>query len=269
MRWRWVGAPTAAATLALALAFELWLVVLAMFSGAAVLVRYHVLARRRVPPRLTAWAMHAPLGRCLPEALEHAIAVDLAVLCWGHIDCLARARTIVEDGVDDPWRRELATERLQRAQDLLADGCLVGVSPRLETPMHRLRRSAGAIVMMVLIALGSMTQSRWWLLPLGVVCSLLPLELIELHERQQMLPSLLADRSLQDPVRGRFVMPEQEVVRSLVELAGCDESLIRRAVTLLQGSENHSDEHALTRLATAGRLAAEARRRPGTEGVES
>ncbi len=60
------------------------------------------------------------------------------------------------------------------AQNLIESGRLIGVRPHRESSSARLRRSVAAVVMIVLLALGGMTQSRWWLLPLAAVHALPP-----------------------------------------------------------------------------------------------
>lgn len=232
---RWVGGIAGGLVLAGAWILGLWLVVIALFCAGVVFGRQRARKRTRTPARLAAWAVHAPHGTSPPAALEHAIAVDIAVVCWGHVECLHRARLAVEDQVDDPWRRALASERLANAYDLLASGCLAGVGAQVETGAARLRRSAVAMAMTVLVALGSFTQSRWWLLPLAVVSALLTLEFADLAERRRLLPGLLASEALQDPARGSFVMLETHVVRSIAALAGNDRLVLRRAQVLLEG----------------------------------
>ena len=252
----WAKAATSALALAAAWALGLSLIVLGMSSAAVVLARQRLLARRRLPVRLVAWALHAPRGPSPPMALEHAIAVDLAVVSEGYLDRLSRAEVVVGDCVDDPWRRALAVERLTMAQNLIESGRLVGVRPRRESSSDRLRRSAAAVVMIVLLALGNMTQSRWWLLPLAAVHALLSLECLYLYECRRGIPQLLASTSLQDPIEGLFVMPEQEVAHSLVVLAGKDQVVIQRALCLLQQGQAVEDAHARLRLLHAESLTA-------------
>ncbi len=240
---------------ALAWVFGLWLFVLGLVSAGAVLLRHRVLTRRQLPARLAAWALHAPRGLSPPVALEHAIAVDLAAVSQGQLDCLDRAQCVVADSVDDPWRRALAAERLTRAHDLVAGGSLVGVSAREETPAVRLRHSTGAVVLIVLLALGNLTQSRWWLIPLAVVNVLLTFELVDLYDRRRALPELLACRSVQDPVQGLLVMFEHDVARSLVALARNDRLVIHRARCLVEATSEHA--YARQRLMEADRLLAD------------
>lgn len=255
--WRWVRGSLSALAVAVAWALGLWLIVLGMFSAVVVLARQRFLARHRLPVRLVAWALHAPHGLSPPVALEHAIAVDLAVVSEGHLDRLDRAQLVLEDRVDDPWRRALAAERLTRAQNLIESDRLVGVRVRRQTSAARLRRSAAAIVMIVLVALGNLTQSRWWLFPLAAVHALLTLECLDLYECRRGIPELLAARSLQDPIEGPFVMPEHEVARSLVVLAGNDQRIIQRALGLLRHKEALEHPQAHRRLVHAECLAAE------------
>ena len=58
------------------------------------------------------------------------------------------------------------------------------------------------------------------------------------------------------PIEGPFVMPEEEVARSLVVLAGNDQVIIRRALSLLDDGEALGRAHAHRRLAHAECLAA-------------
>ena len=110
--------------------------------------------------------------------------------------------------------------------------------------------------MLVLLALGNMTQSRWWLLPLAAVHALLTLECLHLYECRRGIPELLAASSLQDPIQGLFVMPEQAVAHSLVVLAGKEPVVIQRALCLLQQAQAVEDAHARLRLLHAECLAA-------------
>ena len=256
-RRRWARGSLIALAMAASWALGLWLIVLALFSAVVVLARQCVLSRHRLPIRLLAWALHAPHGPNPPVAIEHAIAVDLAVISEGHLDCLDRAQVVLRDGVDDPWRRALAEERLTIAKSLVQSGCLAGVKPHQETSADRFRRSAGAVIMIVLLALGNMTQSRWWLLPLAVLQTLLTIECVHLYESRRGIPELLASSSLQDPIEGLFVMAEHEVARSLVVLAGDDQRMIRRALSLLHHQEVPEHPHAHSRLVLAECLAAE------------
>ena len=250
----WIGVVAAAALFAVACSLGLWLIVLALCGAAAVLVRHRVLARRGLPARLAAWAAHAPCGPSPPLALEHAMAVDLAAVSRGYLDCLDRAVAVLADRVDDRWRCALGGERLARAQRLVADGELVGINPRSEPRRARLRCSAAAGATMVLLAVGTLSQSRWWLLPLAGTYALLALESAALHERRRALPELLASRSVCDPIHGIFVMPEPEVVRSLVVLANNDPVVVQRARCLLERAGQHP--YACRRLVHAERLLA-------------
>lgn len=253
---RWVRASLSALAVAAAWALGLWLIVLGSFSAVVVLGRRRFRARQRLPVRLVAWALHAPHGLSPPVALEHAVAVDLAVISEGHLDRLDRAQVVLADCVDDPWRRGLGAERLTMAQDVIERGRLVGVMARREPTGARVRLSAAAVVLIVLVAVGNTTQSPWWLLPLAAVHAVLTLQCLDLYECRRGIPQLLASRSLQDPIRGVFVMPEREVARSLVVLAGNDPVIIQRALSLLQQADAHEHAHARLRLIHAECLAA-------------
>lgn len=98
--------------------------------------------------------------------------------------------------------------------------------------------------MIVVISLGSSAQSRWWLLALGGASVLLTLEFAELYERRRALPGLLAARSLEDPARRPFVMPEHHVACSIAVLAGNDGSMIRRALCLLKEADAVQPDYA-------------------------
>ena len=255
---------TAAAFIfAVAWAFGLWLIVLLLLSAAAVLARQRVLARRGLPARLVAWAEHAPCGPATPVALEHAVSVDLAAISEGDLDALERAQAVLADTVEDPWRRALGEERLSTAHRLVARGALVGIRRRGESPLTRLRRGGAAVSLIALVALGALSQSRWWLVPTAVAHALVALEFVALYERRWVRPELLASRSVRDPVEGLFVMPEEAVARSLVTLANSDPVVIQRARHLLEASGPHA--HARRRLDEAERLLAHRRgNRPGT-----
>lgn len=255
-----VGVVVYAVVMAVAWVFGLWLFVLGLASAGAVQVRHRILILRQLPTRVAAWAVHAPRGLSPPVALEHAIAVDLAAVSQGQLDCLDRAQAVVAASVDDPWRRALAAERLARAHDLIAGGDIVGVRARPETPRVRLRDSAGVVMLIVLLALGNLTLSRWWLIPLGVVSVLLAVELVDLYERRRALPELLASRSVQDPIQGPFVMFEHDVARSLVVLARDDRLVIERARCLVEATSSEQ-AHARQRLMEADRLLGTAARR--------
>jgi hypothetical protein len=230
----------------------LWLIVLMLCSVAASVTRHRLLARRGLPARLAAWAVHAPCGPSTPAALEHAIAVDLAAISRGHMDVLERAQVALGDAVDDPWRRGLGEERLAAARRLVADGRLVGITPRRQSGAARLRRSAVAVAMIVVLAVGALSQSRWWLVPMAVAGALFTLECVGLYEQRRGLPELLASRSVRDSIQALFVMPEPAVARSLVVLANNDAVVIRRARSLLEGDGQHA--HARRRLLEAERL---------------
>ena len=245
-----------AVVLAVASVFGVWLFVLGLGSAGVALVRHRILARRQLPARLAAWAVHAPRGLSPPVALEHVIAVDLAAVSQGQVDCIHRAQSVVAGSIDDPWRRALANERLARAHDLVVRGGVVGVSARHETPPVRLRHSAGMVLLTVFLALGIITQSRWWLIPLAVVGTLLTVEIVDFYERRRALPELLASRSVQDPVQGLFVMFEHDVARSLVGLARNDRMVIHRARCVVEASSERA--HAHQRLIEAERLVANA-----------
>jgi hypothetical protein len=109
--------------------------------------------------------------------------------------------------------------------------------------------------MIVLLALGTLSQSRWWLLPLAVTYALLAMECAELYERRRALPEVLASRAVSDPIDGVFVMPEPEVVRSLVVLANNDWVMVQRARCLLERAGQH--RHGCRRLVQAERLLAQ------------
>ncbi len=240
--------------------FGLWLIVLALVSAATVLFRRRLVTRRGLPARVAAFALHAPCGPSTPAALEHALAVDLAATCDGRLDCLERAQVVVAEGVDDPWRRALGQERLGRAHCLLTNGALPGVTVRRESNFAWLRRAAAAAALTGLLAVGTLSHSRWWLVPIAVVNAGLALECVLLVERRRTLPQRLASCSLRDPICGLFVMPEREVVHGLVVLANRDPAIIEAALRLLENAE--PDIRARSRLMHAERLLVDASRAP-------
>jgi hypothetical protein len=237
---------------AVAWSFGLWLIVLTLSSLAAVLARQRLHARRGLPARLAAWAAHAPRGPSTPIALEHAMAVDLAAVSQGHLDSLERAQAVLTHTAEDPWRRALGEERLATAHRLVVDGALVGVHCQRESPVAGLRRAGAAVALIVLLAGATLSQSRWWLVPMAVVHALVAWEGVALYERRWALPELLASGSVRDPIQGLFVMPEEDVARSLVALAHHDQVVIQRARCLLERCGDHP--HARRRLAEAERL---------------
>ena len=204
---------------------------------------------------MASWALHASCGPSTPSALEHVLAVDLAATCEGRLDCLERAQAVVASGVDDPWRRALGEERLARAHCLVANDALPGVTVRRESSVAWLRRAAAGAALTVLLALAVLSQSRWWLLPVAVINAGLALECVLLVERRRTLPELLASQSLRDPIRGLFVMPERDVVRSLLVLADGDPAILEWALRLLEDADPPA--HARRRLVRAERLLVE------------
>jgi hypothetical protein len=156
----WISVVAGAALLILAWSLGLWLIVLALCSAAAVVGRHRVFARRVLPARLAAWAAHAPYGPSPPIALEHALAVDLAAVSRGYLDCLERAHGVLAGRIDDRWRCALGAERLARAQRLVGDGQLMGLTPRREPRLARLCCSAAAGATVVLVAVGTLSQSQ-------------------------------------------------------------------------------------------------------------
>jgi hypothetical protein len=245
-------AVVAGLTFAVAWSFGLWFIVLALSSAAAILARQRFLARRGLPARLAAWAVHAPCGPSTPVALEHAMAVDLAAVSGGYLDCLARTQRMLALSVGDPWRRGLGEERLERAGRLVADGAFVGIRSQSDSSVARLRRAGAAVALIVLPAPATLSQSRWWLVPMAVVHALLACEFAALYERRWALPELLASRSLRNPVEDLFVMSAEDVARSLVALANNDALVIQRARCMLERRDGH--HNARRRLAEAERL---------------
>ena len=71
-----------------------------------------------------AWALHVPSGPTEAAALERVIAADLAATAGGDVRPFRSARAVVRQSVEDPWRRELALERLARAETTTADHLL-------------------------------------------------------------------------------------------------------------------------------------------------
>lgn len=159
---------------------------------------------------------------------------------------------MLADSVDDPWRRALGEERLGRAHRLVSERALVGIAPRRESAGAWLHRSGAVVALIGLVAVGTFSQCRWWLVPTALVHAHLAVQCATLYERRRALPELLASRSLRDPIRGLFVMPEEDVARSLVILANNDRAVIRRARFLLGRADQHP--HAGQRLAAAERL---------------
>ncbi len=240
-----------AALLAVAWSLGVWLVVLTLCSAGAVLTRQRLLARRGLPVRLAAWAVYAPCGPRPPVALEHALAADLAAVSQGHLESLQRAQAVLAESVDDPWHRALGEERLAAAHDLVTTGALVGIRRR-DSARGRLRGFGAPVALILLLAAGAMSQALWWLFPIGLVHALLSLECVALYERRRALPELLASLALPDPIRGLFIMREEDVARSLVALANRDPVVIHRARCLL--ASTGQQPHARRRLEAAERL---------------
>ena len=94
-RRRWAPGSLLALAMAASWALGLWLIVLGLFSVVVVRARQRFLSGHRLPIRLIAWALHAPHGPSPPVAIEHAIAVDLAVISEGHLDRLDRAQVVL------------------------------------------------------------------------------------------------------------------------------------------------------------------------------
>lgn len=241
----------AVAMLTVAWSLGLWLVVITLSSAAAVVARRWLVTRRELPGRIAAWALHAPYGLSPPVALEHALAVDLAIVSQGHLDSLERARAQLGERVDDPWRRALGEERLTTARRLVSNGALTCVS-RGRPGGGQVRLAGASVALVLLLAVGMLSQALWWLLPIALVHALVAVESVALYERRRLLPELLVSQSVPDPVEGLFVLPEPDVVRSLIMLAKDDRAVIQRAQRLVERTGNH--EHARHRLDQAQRL---------------
>ena len=158
-----MAAPLATGGAVLAARNDIWLPVIALVAGAAVLARRHIAEQRRWLPALLA-ARALPTDGAAPEWAE-LLPVELAILSKGLPASLDHA---VQLGHDEPdmrrWARSI--DRLTTATHLLHTETVPGVLPRRGASPRAiavLLAAAGA----ALIA-GTATGSRWWLVPMTV-----------------------------------------------------------------------------------------------------
>ncbi len=208
------------------------LVVPVAVVGAALAVvrrRRHGWAMRR--DRIVAWAVHAPSGSSSPTAFESVIAADLATASAPDPQSLRLARAIVSE-CPDPWQRELAAERLGRAEEILAKRGTPGDTKRdLWTTAAAWASMSTSVVLSSVLPLP--TQ------PAVAICALaLPVVVLtwsELCAAWGERPHRLAWTALLPPASTPFAVSERALAKLLVELAERDR-------TVLEGAAAHIDE---------------------------
>ncbi|HVL05764.1 MAG TPA: hypothetical protein VM388_07240 [Acidimicrobiales bacterium] len=207
------------------------LVVPVALTGAAL-----VLVRRRRQTwvmrrdRVIVWALYAPSGSSEPTALEPLIAAELAAASELDLASLRLARALVRE-FPDPWQRELAAERLGRAEESLVKRS--GSAAR-----------KGELLTATTWATTSSSVVLAWALPVPsalavALCALaLPVSILtwsKLCGAWGERPHRLARTALLPVVSTPFAVSEQALVRLLVELGRGDR-------TVLDGALDHLDE---------------------------
>ncbi|MDQ4131521.1 MAG: hypothetical protein M3133_11135 [Actinomycetota bacterium] len=238
--------PTAAAhprhrTVALALGLAVTLFVAARLIGLLIVpvavagAALAVVRRRRQRwvmrrNRVEAWAVHAPSGSSSPTAFEWVIAGDLAAASGADTSSLRLARAIVSECVD-PWQRELAAERLGRAEEILATRGPARGANRDAWTAAAWAAMSSLVVLSSVLPLPSPLAAAVCALALAVAV----LTWSELCEAWGERPYRLARAALVPSHWTPFAVSEPALVKLLVELAGCDPAV-------LDGAAAHIDE---------------------------
>ncbi len=171
--------------------------------------------------RVVAWAVHAPSGSSSPTAFESVIAADLAAASGPGRGSLWLARAVVSE-CPDPWQRELAAERLGRAEEILAKhGTADGIKRDLWT-------AAAWASMSSVVVLSSVAPLPT---PLAVAVCALALAVAvltwsELCAAWGERPHRLAGTALVPSGSTPFALSERALVKLLVELAQTDRTVL-------------------------------------------
>jgi hypothetical protein len=178
--------------------------------------------------RLRAWALHAPVGPSDASQFERVVATDLAATAGGDRRPFRGARAFVHHCVADPWRRELALERLAGAEATAGSGA-ARPHPTISPAADCFWASAWAVALAVALPL-----PRFLAVAIVTVTTLVAvLGWTELCDGSAYLPQQLALTALLPPAPSRFVLPEPAVVDVLTELAGGDVALVDQAASVL------------------------------------
>lgn len=207
------------------------LVIPVAVAGAALAVvrrRRHGWAMRR--DRIVAWALHAPSGSSSPTAFESVIVADLAAASGPGPGSLRLARAVVSE-CPDPWQRELAAERLGRAEGMLVMRRRAGGSKRDVWTAAAWAAMSSSVALSSVLPLPS---------PLPVIlCAVaLPLAVLswsELCATWGERPHRLAWTALLPPPSTPLALSERALVNLLVEMAHGDR-------TVLDGAAAQVDE---------------------------
>jgi len=235
----------------------LLVVPVALAGAALVLFRRRgqtwVMRRRRV----IAWALHAPSGSSEPTALEPLIAAELAAASGLDLVSLRLARALVGE-CPDPWRRDLAGERLGRAEEMLVKrGGAAGTKRRLLTATTWATMSAAVVVALVFPVPRALAVT---------VCALaLPVVVLtwgELCGAWGERPHRLARTALLPAMSTPFAVSEPALVEVLAELAQGDRTVFDSALVRLDEMRwspitrrAHTRMHAALQVLTLGSAA--------------
>ncbi len=205
-------------------AIGLLIVPVAVAGAALAVVRRHRQAWAVRRDRIVAWAVHPPSGSSSPSGLESAITADLAASSGPDVRSLRLARALVCE-CSDPWQRELAAERLGRAEEMLA------MRGRAAGMKQDLRTAAPWASMSSLVLLSSVLPVPSPLA--GAVCALaLAMAVLtwsELCAAWGERPYRLAWMAMVPSVSTPFAVSEPALVKFLIELAGHDRTVLDAA----------------------------------------
>jgi len=181
--------------------------------------------------RLAAWALYAPSQPSDASALERVLVADLAASAWTNVKALDRARAFVHRCVDDPWRRELAQERLARAAQIV----LATPEPLRAGATSRL--AAGcfwASALVVVLPLGRVLPPSVSIAGVAVATLVAVIAWAELCDASAYLPQQLAFTALLPTAPAPFVLSEPALVDVLTDLGGRELAVADLAVALLR-----------------------------------
>lgn len=198
--------------------------------------------------RAAALALAAPLGVGDSDSLERIVISELAASSLGETRLIDGAISLAELSIHDPWRRELAIERLERAREI------AGRAPSVVLPLRITGRrwvaSLAAAAAAVSIAAIYVTPHRALLVPLGLAFLAFTLATAELR-RSAGLRSLLVQEASAEPARGRVVVPDDRVIAAIRALAATRPRVTSLARRITHAAPEPDRSEALRRLGAA------------------
>ena len=198
--------------------------------------------------RAAALAVTAAVGDLDPTTLERMTAADIAATSMGDTRVIARTTEAARVTVADPWRRELALERLELALRLLSPRSFLGGTDGARWSWILPCSFAAVLTFTAAVAL---TGHRLAVTALAAAVSMFAVALANRRRIAQLAP-VLVHAATADPADRAVNVSETAVVDAIRSIVGGSPRGLATAAAMVRRCPHGQQEVAKRRLQAAG-----------------